>query len=272
MLNLIIAPPQGSVLYSGNYDFILVTLSLVVAIFASYAALLVSQYVATTTAIRRRLWITGGSLCLGTGIWAMHFVGMLAFTLPCTTSYDATLTLLSTIPGILASALALSIISRRELPPLQLVTGGLLIGVGIGAMHYSGMAAMRLNGLIRYDVKLFLVSLVVAIALATLALWIKFRLQSLQANWEKWSVIVSAVVMGLAVSGMHYTAMAAAYFIRDGDDALVTEGIAPAFLAAIVLAATCLIIVSTIVATLVGKPNRLSLKKSYKLIGMLVTL
>lgn len=98
MLNLIIAPPQGSVLYSGNYDFILVTLSLVVAIFASYAALLVSQYVATTTAIRRRLWITGGSLCLGTGIWAMHFVGMLAFTLPCTTSYDATLTLLSTIP------------------------------------------------------------------------------------------------------------------------------------------------------------------------------
>lgn len=271
MLNLMMSLPDGSVLYAGNYDFVLVSLSVTIAIFASYAALLVSQHVAiTTNAATRRLWIAGGSLCLGIGVWAMHFVGMLAFNLPCSTSYNASLTLLSTIPSILASALALKTISRRELSPAQLATGGLLIGAGIGTMHYSGMAAMRLNGLIRYDIKLFLLSLVVAVALSTMALWIKFRLQSLPARWNKWSVIASAVVMGLAVSGMHYTAMAAAYFIRNGDTGLTTSGIAPAFLAAIVLAATGLIIVITIVASYVGRPNLPSLTRSYRLIGLLI--
>jgi diguanylate cyclase (GGDEF)-like protein/PAS domain S-box-containing protein len=270
-LHLVISPPESSVLYAGNYDPVLVSLSIVVAIFASYASLLVSQHVSTATAATtRRMWTAVGGLCLGVGIWAMHFVGMLAFNLPCSSSYDATLTLLSTIPGILASTLAIKIISRRELSHTRLATGGLLIGAGIGAMHYSGMAAMRLNGLIRYDVKLFLLSILVAIVLATLALWIKFRLLSWPARWNTWVTIISAVVMGLAVSGMHYTAMAAAYFIRDGDTTLVTSGIAPAFLAAIVLAATSLIVVVTIVATYVGKPNLLSLGRSYKLIGLLI--
>jgi len=270
-LPLVITPPESSVLYRGSYDPVLVGLSIVVAIFASYASLLVSQHVSsTTTATSRRLWIAVGGLCLGIGIWAMHFVGMLAFSLPCSSSYDATITLLSTIPGILASTLALKIISRRTLSHAQLATGGLLLGAGIGAMHYSGMAAMRLNGLIRYDIKLFSLSILVAIVLATLALWIKFRLQSWQARWNSGVTVASAVVMGLAVSGMHYTAMAAAYFIRDGDTATVTSGISPTFLAAIVLAATCLIIVVTIVATYVGKPNVFSLGRSYKLIGLLI--
>ncbi len=270
-LHLVIAPPESSVLYTGNYDPVLVSLSVVVAIFASYASLLVSQHVSTTSiAATRRMWITVGGLCLGIGIWAMHFVGMLAFNLPCSSSYNAPLTLLSTIPGILASTLAIKIISRRELSHTRLATGGLLIGAGIGAMHYSGMAAMRLNGLIRYDLKLFLLSILVAVALATLALWIKFRLQSWQARWNAWMTIASAVVLGLAVSGMHYTAMAAAYFIRDGDTGLVASGMAPTFLATIVLAATSLIVVVTIVATYVGKPNLLSLGRSYKLIGLLI--
>ncbi|MDP2829054.1 MAG: PAS domain S-box protein [Sulfuricellaceae bacterium] len=207
---------------------------------------------------------------MGIGIWAMHFVGMLAFSLPCSSSYDPTITFLSTIPGILASILALKIISRRELSHAQLATGGLLIGAGIGAMHYSGMAAMRLNGLIRYDPKLFLLSIVVAIVLATLALWIKFRLQSWQARWSSGVTIASAVVMGLAVSGMHYTAMVAAYFIRDDGTSLIDSGIAPTFLASIVLIATSLIIVVTLVATYVGKPGLSSLGRSYKLIALLV--
>ena len=149
----------------------LVSLSIVVAVFASYASLLVSQHVSTTTeATSRWIWIAVGGLCLGIGIWAMHFVGMLAFSLPCSSSYDATLTLLSTIPSILASTLAIKIISRPVLLYAGLVMGGLLIGVGIGAMHYSGMAAMRLNGVIRYDIKLFLLSILVAIILAMLAI------------------------------------------------------------------------------------------------------
>ena len=271
LIDFFTSAPPANLLYMGFYDPVLVGLSVTVAVFASYAALLVSQHISNTAQTRiRQLWTSIGGLCLGIGIWAMHFIGMLAFSLPCTSSYNATGTLLSTIPGILASILALKIISRRVLSLRQLTMGGLLIGVGIGTMHYAGMAAMRLDGLIRYDTPLFLLSILVAIALATLALWIKFRLQSLPARWNKWATIASAVVMGLAVSGMHYTAMAAAYFIRDGDVSPTHAGIAPAFLASIVLMATCLIVVVTIVATYVEKSNLVSLGRSYKLIGVLV--
>jgi diguanylate cyclase (GGDEF)-like protein/PAS domain S-box-containing protein len=110
----------------------------------------------------------------------------------------------------------------------------------------------------------------VAVALATLALWIRLRLQSWQSQWRAWANPVSAVVMGLAVSGMHYTAMAATYFIRDGDLAAAASGLAPAFLAAIVLAATSLIIVVTIVATYLGNRNLSSLRRSYRLMAGLL--
>ena len=270
-LDLVVAAPDASLLYTGHYDPILVGLSVATAIFASYASLLVSHQVSSSaTAARRRQWVAVGGLCLGIGIWAMHFVGMLAFSLPCASSYDATITALSTIPGILASTLAIRIISRREISAARLAAGGLLIGAGIGAMHYSGMAAMRLDGLIRYDTRLFLTSFLVAIALATLALSIKFRLQRWPSRWSRWATGASAVVMGLAVSGMHYTAMAATYFIRQDDFAAVTAGMTPTFLASIVLVATSLIVVVTIVATYVGSQNLFSLRRSYKLIGALL--
>jgi diguanylate cyclase (GGDEF)-like protein/PAS domain S-box-containing protein len=270
-LRLVISPPDSSVLYAGNYDPLLVGLSVAIAVFASYACLLASRRVSTAaTATARRLWTAGGGLCLGVGIWAMHFVGMLAFSLPCSSSYDATITLLSGIPGILASILALKIISRREISRSQLATGGLLIGAGIGAMHYSGMAAMRLNGLIRYDIKLFLLSILVAIVLATFALWIKFRLQAWRQHRDTQVTVTSAVVMGVAVSGMHYTAMAATYFVRDGDTTIAAAGITPAFLASIVLTVTSLLVVITVVATYAGKSNLSSLRRSYKMIGLFI--
>ena len=264
------SPPDDSLLYAGHYDPVLVLLSVVVAIFASYASLLVSQQVLASVTLRLRgLWIAAGGVCLGMGIWAMHFVGMLALNLPCSTSYDTTTTFLSTIPGILASLLAIRMISRQELSGIKLAASGLLVGAGIGAMHYSGMAAMRLTGLIRYDAKLFLLSILVAVALATLALWIRLRLQSWQSQWRVWANPVSAVVMGLAVSGMHYTAMAATYFIRDGD-LTAASGLAPTFLAAIVLAATSLIVVVTIAATYLGNRNLSSLRGSYRLMAGLL--
>ena len=267
-----VSPPDENLLYTGHYDPVLVLLSVAVAVFASYASLLVSQQVSAAATTRLRvLWITVGGLCLGMGIWAMHFVGMLALSLPCSTSYDATITFLSTIPGILASLLAIRMISRRELPAGTLAASGLLVGAGIGAMHYSGMAAMRLTGLIRYDAKLFLLSVVVAVALATLALWIRLRLQSWRSNWRVWANPVSAVVMGLAVSGMHYTAMAATYFIRDGDPGSATPGLAPSFLAAVVLAATSLIVVVTIVAAYLGHRNLSSLRRSSRRLAGLLT-
>ena len=257
-------------LYEGHYNYVLVSLSILVAILASYASLLVSQLVTTIASAKaRHLWVIGGGLCLGIGVWAMHFVGMLAFSLPCTSNYDPIITFLSMIPSILASILAIKIISRTNLSPTQLATGGLLIGAGIGAMHYSGMAAMHLNGMIRYDIRLFSLSILVAIALATLALWIKFGLKSWKARWNIGVTIASAVVMGLAVSGTHYTAMAAAYFIRD-DATNAASGISPSYLASIVLVATCLVIVTTLVATFFRKHNEFSILRFYKLPGLLI--
>ncbi|MEI7456162.1 MAG: EAL domain-containing protein [Nitrosomonadales bacterium] len=273
LFNLVLSPPENSVLYTGNYDFMLVTLSVMVAIFAAYAALLVSHnIVQCKVAAIRRVWLAGGSLCLGAGIWSMHFIGMLAFNLPCSSSYDAKLTLLSMIPGVMASTLALRLISRREISNLRLVAGGVLLGSGIGAMHYAGMAAMRLDGLIRYDVKLFLISILVAVALAILALWINFRLIGWQSHWSRVSSFFSALVMGLAVSGMHYTAMAAAYFIRVDTPAGNNSGMSTAFLTGIVMAATCLIIIVTIVATFVRKSNLLSIGRSYKIIALFIVI
>lgn len=268
---LFISPPDSSLLYTGHYDPVLVSLSVAMAIFASYAALLVSQHVASSTVVlTRRMWTAVGGACLGLGIWAMHFVGMLAFSLPCTSDYSTLITLLSMVPSVLACTLALTIISRRTISGAQLITGGVLLGSGIGAMHYAGMAAMRLEGLIRYDLRLFVLSMVVAVALATLAIWIKFRLQSLGGNWSRWMSGISAAVIGMAVSGMHYTAMAAAYFIREGDASLVDSQLGTAFLASIVLVATGVIIVVTLVATYVAQPNLLSLGHSYKVIGLLI--
>jgi NO-binding membrane sensor protein with MHYT domain len=244
--HLFISPPVSSLLYTGHYDSVLVSLSVAVAILASYAALLVSQHVASTTVVStRRMWIAVGGLCLGLGIWAMHF-------------------------GVLACTLALTIISRRTISGPQLATGGLLLGSGIGAMHYAGMAALRLEGLLRYDLKLCVLSIFVAVVLATLAIWIKFRLQFWPFRWSNWVPILSATAMGLAVSGMHYTARAAAYFIREGDTTVVDSQLGATFLASIVLAATGVIIVVTLVATYVARPNLMSLGNSYKVIGLLI--
>ena len=267
LTDFFISLPPESLLYAGNYDLVLVGLSIVVAIFASYASLLVSQHVTVTSAkTARRIWISFGGLSLGAGIWSMHFVGMLSFNLPCSSSYDPSITFLSILPSVVSCILAIKIISCREISRARLIYGGLLIGAGIGAMHYAGMAAMRLNGIIRYDAALFFLSIVVAISLATLALWIKFRLQQWQSRWNIWA---SATVMGMAVSGMHYTAMAAAYFIRDGGADVLTPGVAPALLATVVMVATSLIIVATIVATYAEKNPLSAFGKSYRLIGLL---
>ncbi|WP_395405738.1 EAL domain-containing protein [Pseudoduganella sp. UC29_106] len=262
-LHLVLGEPESSLLYLGHYDPLLVSLSIAVAIFASYAALLVSQQLTIAQGpARRRVWLAAGGLCLGLGIWAMHFVGMLAFTLPCASSYDAWLTFLSTIPGMLASALALQVISQGPPSKLRLWSAGTLLGAGIGAMHYTGMAAMQFSGMIQYDLRLFLLSIGVAAGLATLALWLKFRM----ARTPLWS----SVVMGLAVAGMHYTAMAAAYFVRDERAGNGAAHVSPSVLAAAVLVFTCLLIVVTIIATYVGKRRLFSFERSFRLIGVLI--
>ncbi len=269
LLPLVNTAPESSLLYTGNYDFLLVGFSIAVAIFASYAALLVTRHIAHVDRLAlQRLWLAGGALCLGIGIWAMHFIGMLAFTLPCASSYDVTLTLLSTLPGIATSAIALYLISRPRLSTARLLLGGALLGIGIAAMHYSGMAAMRLNGMIRYDTKWFCVSLLVGVVLSSLALWINSRVHMRQTGQRLWITLGSAIILGLAVSATHYTAMASAYFIRNGT--VIEAGMSPTFLAAIVMTGAGLIIAVTLIATYIEKADTQPVARAYKFVSVLI--
>ncbi|MEN9538622.1 MAG: hypothetical protein RLZZ126_857 [Pseudomonadota bacterium] len=272
-LSLFIPRPESSLLWAGHYDASLVSLSVAVAVFASYAYLLVSQLLASQRAAlkARWAWVAAGGLGEGVGIWAMHFVGMLAFSLPCTTAYSPSITLLSMLPSIVACMVALVVISRPSITGVQWAMVSLLLGGGIGSMHYTGMAAMRLDGMVRYDLGLFLLSVAVAVALAAVAIGIKFRLQhSRHAHLGNWGVLISAVFMGLAVSGMHYVAMAATYFVRSDDVDPVEVGLAPTLMSVLVLAVTGLMILLVLVATFAQRARLVSLQRSYPLALLLV--
>jgi diguanylate cyclase len=198
---------------TGSYNSWLVFLSIVIATIASYVALdLGSRVVATQRTRTSRYWLFGGALSMGTGIWSMHFIGMLAFQLPIPMAYDIPTTLASLVIAAIVSGFALNTISQGSLSLRRLLGAGLLMGLGIACMHYIGMAAMELEPPIRYDPLLFTASIVIAIVASVVALWIAFQLRTetiLSAFWKKGG---SALVMGFAITGMHYTGMAAANF------------------------------------------------------------
>jgi PAS domain S-box-containing protein len=210
---LFFAPTTMSLLTYGHYNPSLVALSVLIAIFSSWMGLQIAGQASANRAQRSIVLLTG-SLALGSGVWAMHFIGMLAFDLCTRVDYDPATTILSILPSIGASFVALSLIGRTRLGGWALLGGGVLVGAGIGAMHYTGMASMRMSLLLRYDPWMFALSIAVAVVLATLALWVRFGLRSFSAGLnESRLLLVSAVVMGLAIAGMHYTGMAAARFV-----------------------------------------------------------
>ena len=196
---------------SATYSPALVLISLCVAILASYTALDLSGRIATARGRAVYLWIAGGALAMGFGVWSMHFIGMLALELPLALGYDLGLTLWSLLVAILSCGFALWLVSQPRLPALQLLFGALIMGAGISAMHYSGMAALRMQPGIDYDPTLFGLSLVIAVGASAAALAIAFRLRR-QTPYVRLMRGGAAVIMGLAIVGMHYTGMAAANF------------------------------------------------------------
>lgn len=205
----------GMLLY-GSYDPWLVALAVGVAVFSSTMGMQAAYQAGhMPTRSMRYLTLLAGAMALGGGVWAMHFVGMLSFQLCTTVHYNPQITLLSILPSIAASWVALELLSRAQVSRRELGLGGTLVGVGIGAMHYVGMAAMEMPAALRYDPLTFALSIVVAIGLAILALWVRFGLKSsVLAKWPNLvHSIISGSVMGLAIAGMHFTGMAAARFI-----------------------------------------------------------
>jgi diguanylate cyclase (GGDEF)-like protein len=197
----------------GTYNYWLVFLSIVVAVFVSYTALNLSSRVAS--ARKRpaaRLWLVGGAVAMGSGIWSMHFVGMLAFSLPIPLSYDVSITLASLAIAIAISGFALSIASPPRITLPRLAAGAVVMGLGICAMHYSGMGAIQILPMITYEPGLLLASGAIAIGASFAALWLFFRLREGRSWRMRVARLGAAVVMGLAISGMHYTGMAASQF------------------------------------------------------------
>ncbi|QIE25927.1 putative signaling protein (plasmid) [Caballeronia sp. SBC1] len=222
---------------AGSYNSLLVLFSLLVAILASYTGLDMAGRISTSQGRAAFGWLIGGACAMGTGIWSMHFVGMLAFSLPISLGYDPSITVLSLLIAIASSAFALWLVGQNELPVSRLIGGAVLMGAGVTGMHYTGMAALRMTPGIRYIPSLFILSVIIAILASGAALWIAFHLR-------RYSPVVrpmragAAVVMGLAIVAMHYTGMAAAQFPIGSVCGAAREGVSAGWLALVIIVAT----------------------------------
>lgn len=197
---------------AGSYDYGEVARSILIAIAASYAALDLGGRVTAARGWARTAWLTGGAIAMGIGIWAMHFKGMLAFRLPVTVYYYWPTILVSLVIAVLASAIALYIATRQKMGPEQAWTGSLIMGGGIAALHYVAMAAMRLAAVTRFNPLLVALSIVLAILFSRIALMFTFDYRE-DFRGTSLAKVISAAVMGGAISLMHYTGMAAVSFM-----------------------------------------------------------
>lgn len=234
-IQFLTAVPDTSLLYAASYRAEWVVVSILLAIFASYAALSASSRIQGHDGKSSNLtWLFISALALGAGTWAMNFVGMIALRLPSPISYDPLITVISMLPSLLAGSVVFGLVLRHEVKPKLLILGSILLGGGIGSMHYTGMTAMRFEGTIQYNPTLFGLSIFVAIALSYLALYVKNN----NALFKQYGNIPVALILGSAFSGMHYTAMAATYFTKSEAKALSPSDFTPDSLAIIVALTT----------------------------------
>jgi len=208
---------------TGTWNLTLVLISYLMVLIATYAALALGRRASRSRHDKTQWgWDAASGIALGCGIWAMHFIGMLAFTLPVAVDYDIFTTLISIVPAILASGIVLYMLRAKGSGPGAILGGGIVFGAGIGLMHYTGMAAMQTSATMLYAPYVFGASMVVAVLLSSAALAVKSRTAGLNKFSHR---IISAATIGAAVSGIHYTAMAGVHFIRpDRTDATIMSG------------------------------------------------
>ena len=227
----------------GTYHFWLVWCSFLVAFVASYAALELAGRVVDSKGRAVWAWLAGGSVAMGLGIWSMHFIGMLAFHLPIVLAYDVPITLLSIVPAILSAALVLGLVRGGRISGFRLAMGAMLLGGGIAAMHYTGMAAIPMQPAIRYHPVIFTASIAVAIVVAFVALKLALSLSGIVARWKKF---VAALIMAGGICAMHYTGMAAAIFAPDSFCAAAPGAIDNTWLAGIIAFNTVIVLLVTV--------------------------
>jgi PAS domain S-box-containing protein len=225
----------------GSYNYALVALSVLIAMFASYAALDLAGRVTAAGGWTRAVWLLGGAGAMGTGIWSMHYIGMLAFVLPIPVAYHWPTVLLSLLAAILASVVALGVVSRQKMSVFRALAGSVLMGMGIASMHYIGMAAMRLPAICQFNSFLVVLSVVFAVLISLAALWITFHFRDEKTGIGR-EKLAGAVVMGAAIPVMHYTGMAAASFTRSDMPADLSHAVSISILGTTGIAAVTFVV------------------------------
>jgi diguanylate cyclase (GGDEF)-like protein/PAS domain S-box-containing protein len=232
---------------SGSYDRRLVALSVVLAVLTSYAALDLSGRVTAAHGRARTAWLSAGAAAMGLGIWAMHYVGMLALTMPMPVAYHLPTVVLSLLAAIAASGVALFVVSRPQMNVWQEIAGSIVMGSGIAAMHYIGMAAMRCAAVIVYDLRIVALSIVLAIGISVVALRLAFRMRNEEHVSRR--KIISALVMGSAIPLMHYTGMWAATFHASGMALDLTHAIVISMVGVAAISASCFLVLGGAIAS-----------------------
>jgi NO-binding membrane sensor protein with MHYT domain len=225
-----------------SYNLFLVALSFLVSVFGSYTGILLIK-AAQSSAKNRGIWILAAAVALGGGaIWTMHFIGMLAYDMGMPVNYDPLITFASLAIAVVVVGIGLFFVAGDQKSLARLVIAGVITGLGVASMHYSGMYAMNMAGSMTYDPALFTVSIIIALVAATAALWLAFNLDG------NAKMLAAAVVMGIAVCGMHYVGMAAMKMDAMDHSIIIAEGIKPLtlglfiFCFAMLLLVLCLIV------------------------------
>jgi len=228
----------------GTYSSWLVALSIVTAIFASFTVFHLVGRSRMPQRFSQKSLLLMSALAMGGGIWSMHFIAMLAFNLPVPVNYDVLITLISLLVAIFMAGIGIFVVSYGSMSTTKLLVGGTFTGVGIVSMHYIGMAAMRVQAMMMHDMLLVAASVVIAVIASTAALWLA---RNLTVAWHK---LGSAVLMGGAISGMHFTAMAAVSFEPAQFPVYDALAIAPSLLAIFIAIATFVYLIFALLSAL----------------------
>lgn len=264
-------------LIEGQYNYYIVALSFIIAILGSISALNITVKISHAKERMRFFWLCAGAFVMGSGIWSMHFVGMLSFHLHVPIKYDVPLTLFSMLTSVLASFIAFYITMPNTVLWYKMALGGLFMGSGIVTMHYTGMAAMRMPMDIQYDPFYFVISVILALVTSYIALllFLRFRNQN-EARSLKW---LSAIIMGFGICSMHYTGMKATLFHGHIDAGMKMNGsMDPFLLYGVTLTVFVILLVSWIAMyfdrkvleqmaykdTITGLPNRNAMNRFFE--------
>ncbi len=228
-----------------SYNYFLVGLSFFVSVFGSFTALQLMRGIRGAEGGAKILWMIAAAVALGGGaIWTMHFIGMIAYEMDMPMGYDIGLTFLSLVIAVAVVGLGIFVLSRNPNSIPVLLIAGVITGLGVASMHYTGMEAMVMAADMSYDDTLFAVSIVIAVVAATAALWLAFNLDG------GWQMFAASIVMGIAVCGMHYTGMAAMTMTHNGATVEIDSSIEPLTLGLFIFCFTMLLLVLSLIVTL----------------------